>query len=102
MPAVKVGTCNYCGTRAALVLKGDKRHELTCSTCGAPLHDMKLMPRREESAPAQRAQPAPSHDRAMSRYEKPSKSYQKPRKKKKSFKARALSELWDIVEDIFD
>ena len=32
----KVATCCYCGTKAALVLRGEKRHELTCSSCGAP------------------------------------------------------------------
>lgn len=31
----KVATCCYCGTKAALVLRGEKRHELTCSSRGA-------------------------------------------------------------------
>ena len=33
----KIATCCYCGTRAALVLTGKHRHELSCSGCGAPL-----------------------------------------------------------------
>ena len=100
MPAIKVGTCNYCGTRAALVLTGDKRHELACSNCGAPLHDLKIMPApaKAVSRQAHRARPTSSHAKAMSKRDKPTK---KP-KKKKSFKQRALSELWDFVEDIFD
>ncbi len=36
----KVATCCYCGTRAALVLRGKQRHELSCASCGAPLHNM--------------------------------------------------------------
>ena len=40
----KIATCCYCGTRAALVLRGSKRHELACSSCGAPLHDLKRLP----------------------------------------------------------
>ena len=40
----KVATCCYCGTKAALVLRGEKRHELTCSSCGSPLRNMKFMP----------------------------------------------------------
>ncbi len=100
MPAVKVGTCHYCGTKAALVLQGDTRHELACGTCGAPLHDLKMMPKRAASAPAptHRAEPASSHKRAMS-----AKKYKgKSRKKKKGFARWAFEELWDVVEDIID
>ena len=39
----KIATCCYCGTRAALILRGKERHELACSTCGAPLHEMKML-----------------------------------------------------------
>ena len=39
----KIATCCYCGTRAALVLTGRDRHELACSSCGAPLHDLKML-----------------------------------------------------------
>lgn len=44
----KIATCCYCGKRAALVLTGTVRHELACSACGAPLHDLKGIPRRPE------------------------------------------------------
>ena len=45
MPQItKIATCTYCGTRAALVLKGNTRHELACQACGAPLHDLKRLP----------------------------------------------------------
>ena len=85
----KIATCNYCGTRAALVLKGKERHELSCSACGAPLHDLKRMPMDKEK-PAK-------HYGGDASYKKPKKSKYK-KKKKKSF----LYEAFDLLEDIFD
>jgi hypothetical protein len=99
MGAVKVGTCNYCGTRAALVLSGETRHELSCSNCGAPLHDLKFMPKQPKPAKkSHRAIPASSHQRAMSKRDKPGKKH----KKKKSKGSGLWGEIWDIVEDIID
>lgn len=86
----KIATCCYCGTRAALVLDR-ARHELACSSCGAPLREMKSLPMDK---PASDAKPAP---RPVAR----SKPLKKP-KKRKSFKQRMLSEMWDAIEDIFD
>lgn len=85
----KIATCNYCGTRAALVLKGKERHELSCSACGAPLHDLKRMPVEKE-----KPEPRSYAPKSM---KKPKKSKYK-KKKKKSF----LYEAFDILEDIFD
>ena len=98
----KVATCCYCGTRAALVLDVG-RHELVCSGCGAPLHNLKALPVPAETAQAR----APAHARlpqrrpeaeAYRRPEKPLKK-QKPRKSKAR---RLFSEAWDLLEDIFD
>jgi len=102
MPATKVATCCFCGTRAALVLRGKDRHELTCSSCGAPLHDMKqLHPARSTASattparPAQRQRVVPyeSHDRWAGK---------KKRKPKKTFGRRIFSEVIDLIEDIID
>lgn len=102
MPATKIATCCFCGTRAALVLRGRDRHELTCVSCGAPLHEMKqLHPGRSSASattparPAQRQRVVPyeSHDRWAG---------QKPRRKKKSLKRRIFSEILDVIEDIID
>lgn len=102
MPATKIATCCFCGTRAALVLRGKDRHELTCSSCGAPLHNMKQFhparPTASMTAPARPAQrqrvvPYESHDRWEP---------QKRRKKKKSLGRRIFSEVWDVIEDIID
>lgn len=86
----KIATCCYCGTRAALVLKGKQRHELSCSSCGAPLHDLKMVPKRKlnDSKPKRESF-------------KPSKGY-KNKKKKKGMFSRVLDEAWDAIEDIFD
>ena len=43
MVAQKIATCCYCGTKAALVLRGKDSHELSCGSCGAPLHDLKRL-----------------------------------------------------------
>lgn len=85
MPAQKIATCCYCGTRAALVLAGDKRHELACSSCGAPLHNLKIMPTAKTKPAVHKAAP------------KTKIKKQKKRKKKSLFK-----EIFDIVEDIID
>jgi len=103
MPSQKIATCCYCGTRAALVIKGDIRHELACSNCGAPLHDLKMLPARtgrtapRASAPT-RPRPKPTH---------PKQPHPRPRKVKKRSKRKGLwkevlEEVWDFVEDIFD
>ncbi|MGV6805225.1 MAG: hypothetical protein ACWA49_13575 [Ruegeria sp.] len=86
----KIATCCYCGTRAALVLKGRQRHELSCSSCGAPLHDLKMLPRKKFSDPQPRK---PVQSRAPQK---------KPRRKKKGLFTRVLDEAWDVIEDVFD
>jgi len=103
MAITKVGTCCYCGTKAALILKGKERHELACGTCGAPLHALKILPKQGK---------APATNCAISHRPKPQKvrEYEqakhrvKPgkRRKSKSFGRKVFSEIWDVVEDIFD
>ena len=58
MAATKIATCCYCGTKAALVLRGRDRHELTCGNCGAPLRAMKNLPQTEARAATPVAKPA--------------------------------------------
>ena len=90
----KIATCNYCGTRAALVLSGTTRHELACGACGAPLHEMKMLPKKPDPV-AKRYADTPSK-RAVPL------AVKKPKKKKKSVLKKALSEVFDVIEDIFD
>ncbi len=103
MGAVKVATCCYCGTKAALVLKGESRHELACGSCGAPLHRLKMLPNapRGTTAPAATpARPTPKMDRSHG--VKPAGWGRKKKKKRKGLGAKVFEELWDVVEDIFD
>ncbi len=99
-PNQKIATCCYCGTRAMLVLdKG--RHELSCSSCGAPLHDMKMLPLRQV---ARKAPPVVRTDarRPNGSRAKPQKEAKRGKKRRKPLTRRIAEELWDIVEDIFD
>lgn len=91
----KIATCCYCGTRAALVIER-ARHELSCSSCGAPLREMKSMPCVRGHDTPERSQPA------KNTAPRPAKAPAKSKKKRKSLKRRILEEVWDAVEDIFD
>lgn len=103
----KIATCCYCGTRAALVLSGDVRHELACASCGAPLHDMKMFPGAEAShgkaqPKASAAKPRASAPELL--WETPRRQPPRPKGKKlrKSLGRRFLKEAFDAIEDIFD
>ncbi len=95
--SMKIATCCYCGTRAVLVLRGKDRHELSCSGCGAPLHDLKQMPvpRPEQAKPVRTERPY-SGNRKLKAHENPRK-----RRKKSPFR-KFISEAADLIEDIFD
>lgn len=88
MPDTKIATCCYCGTRAALVLKGETRHELACSSCGAPLHELKRLPasHSETVRPGRTVRPLRA----------------RPKKKRKSLRRKVFEEIWDALEDVFD
>ena len=92
----KIATCCYCGTRAALVLSGRERHELACSACGAPLHDLKML---KSDHPGPRDLVQPGKDRA---YRTPDRPKKKSRKKKRAGFADWFEDAFDIIEDIFD
>lgn len=98
----KIATCCYCGSRAALVL-GKDRHELTCSSCGAPLHDMKKFreaPRhKHERKPSFQETRKPAKRAKYEKYHKPPKKY---RKKRKGLVRHLMEEAFDVIEDIFD
>ncbi len=103
----KIATCCYCGTRAALVLE-KARHELVCSSCGAPLHNLKRL--RADSVDQARGGAGYAPVRPQS--QKPSKKrkdnkvdYHRKRKKpkkRKSLGSKLFEEAFDFLEDIFD
>ncbi len=111
----KIATCCYCGTRAALVLRGNSRHELSCAACGAPLHEMKSIPAAVQErgkpqprpAKSRRAAPHPfdvsrdDEDRRRAEQEQ-DRLPARRRKRRKPFLRKAFEEIWDVVEDILD
>jgi uncharacterized Zn finger protein len=96
----KIATCCHCGTRATLRVDRD-RHALTCANCGAPLTDIKMLPKAKSKA-------AVSHQRPKRSFDKPGQadSYKKhkPRNRKSRSKwfRNIAGEVFDLVEDIFD
>ncbi|MEM8979614.1 MAG: hypothetical protein AAGD04_09030 [Pseudomonadota bacterium] len=107
MPVQKIATCCYCGTRAVLTLRGTERHELACAQCGAPLHDLKQLPKAQVVQAPQTKQafvsiPKPASKPKMKH--KPVKAARpaKRRKRGKSFAKKAFEEIFDVLEDIFD
>ena len=103
MAATKIATCCYCGTKAALVLRGHDKHELTCSKCGAPLRALKMLPKQSVQNSA--AVAAPTRNTKRKRDDK-YRDYrdERPRKRKKAkgFGQRMMSGIWDVVEDVVD
>jgi len=98
----KIATCNYCGTRAALVLDR-ARHELACSSCGAPLHDMKAMPKEKSDRSRPRGRPMTLPRQAYDDRPGAAPPQRKRRKKRrKGIGRRIFEEIWDVVEDVFD
>ncbi len=98
----KIATCCYCGIRAVLVLD-QARHELTCSACGAPLHQLKLMP--VPQAVRQKSQkfvPGRQKTKVFQRPRPKKYERQEKRSKRKPLSRKIFEEVWDVVEDIFD
>lgn len=96
MTATKIATCSYCGTRAALVFGQKGRHELSCASCGAPLHELKML--RADHGPGGAAAMA-----GLPRRERPVKpTRRRPRKGRKSLRRRLFGELLDALDDLED
>ncbi|HKK98337.1 MAG TPA: hypothetical protein VJ928_09155 [Marivita sp.] len=106
----KIATCCYCGTRAALVLRGDDRHELSCAACGAPLHDMKMLRSEKVHSPVSTkevnpARPVKSKKKGVTplpAWERKAGYAKKKKKKRKTLAKRFFEEAFDVLEDIFD
>ena len=96
----KIATCSYCGRRQALQLTARGGHELACGSCGAPLHEMKWLKPPAPDHPKKRSAPRPApHGGAVAR-DTPHRA--KPVKRRKPMWKRALEEVFDVIEDIFD
>lgn len=99
MTTPKIATCCYCGTRAALVLRGTVRHELSCATCGAPLHDLKML-RTDRIGPPGPVKPSPVRGPQAARPERIRRKGSG--KRRKGLGRKLLEEAWDLIEDVFD
>lgn len=79
------------------MLNGGGRHELSCSTCGAPLHALKMLrtdrqgPRDTVAPPALRG--AGRNGKALAR---------RKSRRRTGLMARVLDEAFDAIEDLFD
>lgn len=100
MAATKIATCCYCGTKAALILRGKDRHELSCGTCGAPLRSLKMLPATPERSRATSPYKPQKHEAPRERERIVSRP--KKRRKGKSFGRRVFSEIWDVIEDVVE
>ncbi len=101
--STKIATCCYCGTRAALVL-GRKRHELACSSCGAPLHELKRLP-QEHPGKTELVRPSTVRQAASGerhRSQKAPKPRKKKHKRRKGLMRHLIEEAFDVIEDIID
>ena len=96
----KIATCCFCGTRSVLTLRGKVRHELSCASCGAPIHMMKALPQEAAPEPARKARRGaakPVRETAPRRKDKRRKRRSPARLVRKLF-----DEFWDEVEDLID
>jgi len=109
----KIATCSYCGARQTLQLTARDGHELACSSCGAPLHEMKWLkpPAPEKKVKRSAPMPAPhgygqphpggrSGKKGRDDWGDPRR--RKKKKKRKSLFKKAFEEAFDVIEDIFD
>ena len=94
--AQKIATCCYCGTRAALVLSGRERHELACSNCGAPLHELKHL---RSDARGDRELVPPSKVRKGKRDDR---KHRASKSDKGKYRKKKRSWLRDLADDLFD
>ena len=94
MVAQKIATCCYCGTKAALVLRGKDSHELSSGSCGAPLHDLKRLPVEPRAKTPKKRPNDPWHPVSQ----KPTKKMKPQKKKGFSF----MKAAFDVIEDVFD
>ena len=102
VPGAKIATCCYCGTRAALVLGGRERQELSCSACGAPLREMKML-RADHPQGGDVVRRSPTRRRhAADPGGKPKPEARRRARPRKGLWRRFLEEAIDLIEDVFD
>ena len=112
---LKIATCCYCGTKAALVLRGETTHELSCASCAAPLHNMKFMPAPQaKETPSKKSnnvsrkttkkvsKSSGYHTQKKEKHSIKKKENYRSKKKRKSLGKRFFEEVFEVIDDIFD
>ncbi len=81
------------------MLNGRESHVLACRACGAPLRDLKMVPRERAATPRRTGKvdhrmqaPLPPHKQMRAK---------KGRRRKSMFR-RVMEEAFDVIEDIID
>ena len=85
-------------------MKGQARHELACASCGAPLHDLKML-RKDRDGPRELVPPSRVRMERAPNPVKPKKTRPpKPvkRKRRKGIMRKIFEEAFDVIEDILD
>lgn len=100
MSEARIATCCYCGTRAAFEMSHGGRHELVCTSCGAPLSKIEAAMKSSPSARAPQPDASPRDFDVAELAE--AFLGGKSKKKKKSKSKKAVKGLFDFIEDIFD
>ena len=101
----KLATCSYCGRRQALQLSARGGHELACGACGAPLHEMKWLKPPAPDHPKKRSAPRPAPHGVTPpapRTAPDDGRARRPVKRRKPLWKKALEEVFEVIEDIFD
>ncbi|WP_172330906.1 hypothetical protein [Mangrovicoccus sp. HB161399] len=98
MTAPRIASCCYCGRQQALVLAGEARHELACSGCGAPLADLKALPRSHGGLPPKRPKPPPHRLPAPDAAKAAKKQRKRTRKLQKRLVRKAAGALFDLFD----
>ena len=99
----KIATCCYCGKRAALILRGQTRHELACAGCGAPLKNLKrLKSEHPEKYPAGENGMTDQRFKQDQPMRRTRDAHKKKRNRRKPLSHRIFEEVFDLIEDALD
>lgn len=102
MAKAKIATCCYCGARSVVSMRPAKHDALACSACGAPLS--RLKPIKAPPATPERASAVVTKERLRAAPESDQRDRAKARRKKKRQRKSAspLRKLWKALDDVFD
>lgn len=83
------------------MLRGGVRHELACASCGAALHNLKML-RKDKNVSRDASQILIERIRRDKSKPSPRRRRKKKAKPRRSYARWALNEAFETLEDIFD